>query len=172
MIVRPAHASEKDIALQVERAAFGTDEEAMLVADLLSDPSAWPVVSLLAFEGDEAVGHILFSKVRILPKANLSASLLAPLAVVPHAQNMGVGKALVEKGFELLAEAGVKLVFVLGHPGYYPRFGFRPAGIRGFEAPYPIPEENADAWMVKKLKTGALETYSGKIVCADELCKP
>jgi putative acetyltransferase len=172
MIIRKAHKLEKDTVLQVEREAFGTEEEASLVDDLLGDPSARPVISLLAFDGSEAVGHILFSRVRIIPSAELSAALLAPLAVVPYAQNKGVGKALAEAGFELLNEAGVELVFVLGHPEYYPRFGFLPAGVRGFEAPFPIPEEHANAWMVKELTEGGIDNYSGKIVCADELCKP
>ena len=49
-----------------------------------------------------------------------------------------------------MAESGVELVFVLGHPDYYPRHGFKPAGALGFEAPYPIPDKNVNAWMVQK----------------------
>jgi putative acetyltransferase len=66
----------------------------------------------------------------------------------------------------------VDLVFVLGNPEYYPSFGFKPAGNLGFDEPYPIPEKNADAWMVQALRPGAIGTIGGKIICADKLNKP
>ena len=65
-------------------------------------------------------------------------AILAPLAVVPDAQGQGIGGALIEHGLSLLQRSGVGLVFVLGHPGYYPRHGFEPAGRLGFDAPFPI----------------------------------
>ena len=68
-----------------------------------------------------------------------------------------------------LGECGVELVFVLGHPSYYPRFGFQPAGVLGFEAPYPIPNENADAWMVKELEPGAIQRSQGRVECSSVL---
>ena len=61
---------------------------------------------------------------------------------------------------------------MLGHPWYYPRHGFTPAGILGFEAPFPIPEKDADAWMVQELRSGIIGTVSGKVVCCDALNKP
>jgi len=72
----------------------------------------------------------------------------------------------------LLEVSGVDLVFVLGHPEYYPRFGFETAGRLGFEAPYPIPEKHADAWMVQELKNGMVSENQGKILCADSLNSP
>lgn len=56
---------------------------------------------------------------------------------------------------------------VIGHPDYYPRHGFKPAGVRGFEACHPIPDENADAWMVNEIKPSIIGTVKGKIICAD-----
>jgi putative acetyltransferase len=97
---------------------------------------------------------------------------LAPLGVLQASQLQGVGSLLVNRGLELLIEQGVDLVFVLGHPAYYPRFGFEPAGRFGFEAPYPIPEKNAEAWMVKALKSGALELFAGTVACAAVLNRP
>ena len=172
MEIREVLTSDIETVRHIERSAFGSDEEAMLVEDLLGDPSAQPAVSLVAFNEDEAVGHILFTKARLVPEAGLSASLLAPLAVVPHAQGKGIGGVLIEEGCRKLRELGVELVFVLGHPGYYPRCGFQPAGVLGFEAPYPIPEKDAEAWMVKALRPEILGNYQGKIICADELQKP
>jgi len=66
----------------------------------------------------------------------------------------------------------VELVFVLGHPEYYPRTGFTPAGVLGYEAPYHIPEEHADAWMVKALCPGVIGRIKGAVKCSDILNQP
>lgn len=172
MIIREAFDSNFDAVMAVERAAFGSDEEAGLVAELLVDPSAMPTVSLLALEGDRAVGHILFTRAGLVPSSSLTASLLAPLAVVPGEQKKGIGGALIEHGLRILSESGVDLVFVLGHPGYYPRFGFEPAGRLGFDRPYLLQEKTPDAWMVKALSPGIIGSYSGTVMVADTLDKP
>ena len=159
--------------LFVESEAFGRDEEARLVKELLADPSAEPVLSLLAFKDNRAVGHILFTRAHLTNiEETLSSVILAPLAVVPDVQKQGIGGQLIHQGLKQLNEAGTDLVFVLGHPEYYPRYGFEPAGHRGFEAPYPIPDKHADAWMVQALRPGLIGTVSGKVVCADALNKP
>lgn len=167
--IRKAQSADLDDALRIERLAFGGDTEARLVADLLDDPSAEPVVSLLAFDGARAVGHILFTAVGLEPQVPMVAALLAPLAVAPDAQRRGIGGRLVEAGLRHLSDAGVDLVFVLGYPDYYRRFGFQPAGAHGWDAPYPIPEENLDAWMLRELRPGVIGCYSGRVVCADML---
>ena len=172
MIIRKALYSDLDNVLFVERSAFGSDEEANLVRDLLGDDSAKPIVSLLAFQENQAVGHILFTKARLESKAPLSISILAPLAVVPNAQKQGIGGELIEYGLQVLLESGVDLVFVLGHPKYYPRYGFKPAGNFGFDAPYPIPDKNADAWMVRALRPEVIGAFSGKVICADKMNNP
>ena len=173
MIIREASELELNDVLLVEKEAFGYDKESNLVKDLLSDLSAQPFFSLLAFHDDRAVGHILFTSARLEGSQNdTSISLLAPLAVIPDFQKQGVGGKLVEHGLKHLANSGVGLVFVLGHPDYYPRYGFKPAGVQGFEAPYPIPEEHANAWMVQELHPGVIGNVSGKVRCADVLNKP
>ena len=172
MIIHKAGETDLEDVLVVERAAFGSDEEAALVRDLMDDNSACPIVSLLAFKEDRPVGHILFTRAHLEPVAPLSIYILAPLAVIPEFQNQGIGGALIEKGVQILSEADVDLVFVLGHPAYYPRFGFKPAGVLGFAATYPIPDKNADAWMVQTLKSEIIGHYSGTVVCADTMHKP
>ena len=172
MIIRKAKDSELDTVLMVERSAFGSEEEAVLVRGLLKDESAMPTVSLLAFENETAAGHILFTRARLEPEAPLSVYLLAPMAVVPEFQRQGIGSALIQKGLQVLFDAGVDLVFVLGHIAYYPRFGFQPAGVMGFEATYPIPEKNADAWMVQALEPDIINRFSGKVICADTMNRP
>lgn len=172
MNVRKALNSDLDSVLSVERAAFGSEEEANLVKDLICDPSAKPIVSLLAFQTDRAVGHILFSAARLEPETPLSVSILAPLAVVPDYRKQGVGGKLIEYGFQVLSESAVDLVFVLGYPEYYRRYGFKPACILGFDTPYPILAKNADAWMVKALRPGVIGAFTGKVICANRLNKP
>jgi len=173
MEIREATDTDLTDILLVEKEAFGYDKEAKLVKDLLSDPSAKPLYSILAFENKKAIGHILFTSALLEGTQNReSISLLAPLAVLPNYQKQGVGGKLIAYGLNLLSGAGVDLVFVLGHPDYYPRHGFKPAGVQGFQAPYPIPEEHANAWMVQELRPGVIGRVSGKVRCADMLDKP
>ncbi len=174
MDIREATDADLRDVLSVEREAFGEDDEAQLVENLLGDPTARPLCSLLAFADGRAVGHILFTAARLEGphSGDTSISLLAPLAVVPDVQNQGVGGRLIAHGLRHLTGAGVDLVFVLGHPGYYPRHGFTPAGVHGFEAPYPIPEKDADAWMVQDLRPGVIGRVSGKVQCAKMMDRP
>lgn len=154
---------------------FGYDKEAGLTAELLSDPTAGPAVSLLALRDGEAVGHILFTRCRIAgaePDRPLFY-LLAPLAVVPSCQKQGVGGLLIAEGLQLLRERGAKLVFVLGHKEYYPRHGFIPGAEKlGFPAPYPIAEKHADYWMAQALTDEGFSGPKGRVVCADALNRP
>jgi len=173
MIIRDATASDLDDVLRVEREAFTEEDIAPLVNDLLVDPSAEPVLSLLAFDdGENAVGHILFTHAVLEPVSGITIALLAPLAVVPGSQRQGIGGALIRQGLDMLKEADVELVFVLGHPGYYPRHGFEPAMRHGFAPTYPILEKDADAWLVQALRPGAIEEGRGRVICADALDKP
>jgi putative acetyltransferase len=171
--IREAVETDLNDVLQIERLAFGYEKEADLVRDLLHDLSAKPVLSLLAFQKNRALGHILFTTAQLSgSQDSASIVILAPLAIVPDTQKQGIGGKLIEKGLELLSKSGVDLVFVLGHPEYYPRYGFKPAGDLGFEAPYPIPDVHANAWMVQALRSGVIGSVSGKVICADALNKP
>lgn len=159
----------------VEERAFGYKKEAQLTADLLKDSTAKPVLSLLAFNGEEAIGHILFTRV-YLDQMNDDQALmhiLAPLAVIPEYQKQGIGGLLIKEGLRILAEWGSKVVFVLGHMDYYPRFGFIPdARQKGFIAPHPIPDEFANAWMVQSLNPKGILIKGGNVICSHELNKP
>lgn len=173
MDIREATVSDLDDVISVEDEAFGREDVTNLTRDLLNDPTAKPAVSLLAFDEARAVGHILFTAARLSGYDDqVTISILAPLAVVPEFQKKGIGGKLIERGLQILSEAGVDLVFVLGHPEYYPRHGFKPAGRLGFQAPYPIPAKDADAWMVQALRPGVLDEVQGKVICADALDQP
>jgi len=137
----------------VERAAFGGEEESELVRQLMDDPSAAPVLSLIAHIDEKAVGHILFTRAEIKDgSSSITASILAPLAVIPESQKQGIGGKLIETGLEILRKQGTDLLLVLGFPEYYTRHGFEPAMPHKLIAPYPIPEKLSDAWMVQALR--------------------
>lgn len=175
LIIRETTESDLHGLLDAERQAFGSDEGpeiVELVQGLLNDPTAEPLLSLIALSDQRVIGHILFTKAKIILYEQISAAILAPLAVVPDAQKKGVGGRLIMEGLRLLSEKDVELVFVLGHPDYYPRHGFKAAGPLGFEAPYPIPKEVADAWMVQELRPGVIGSVKGKVLCADVLNQP
>lgn len=173
MNIRKALDTDLEDVLSVERAAFGSEEEAELVRLLIADESAKPFLSLLAFEKGLAAGHILFSRAGLKEaEASVSCMILAPLAVIPEFQKSGIGGKLIKKGLQILSKSGTDLVFVLGYPEYYQRFGFEPATCLGFEAPYPIPSKHEDAWMVLSLHSEVIGLVSGKVVCANTLNKP
>jgi len=174
--IRKSTESERSEILDIHNHAFGKDkgpEIAQLVHDLFDDETAMPQLSLVAVENDTIVGHVLFTKVVVTgSEQSPSAQILAPLAILPDMQKKGIGEQLINEGLRLLKEAGTELVFVLGHPTYYPRCGFIPAGAQGFDAPYPILEKNAGAWMVQELRGDILKRYSGKVQCAKVLDEP
>lgn len=174
--IRKAIHSDFPAITHLAMSAFGPSEGpeiVQLIADLWVDVTAQPVLSLVATVDESIVGHILFSNIRIKPPSQkVAAALLAPLAVHPDFQSRRIGSRLVTEGLQQLSDSGVNLVFVLGHPGYYPRFGFSAAGIKGFEAPYPIPQKNAEAWMVCELQPGVIGDLSGQVICADALTDP
>jgi len=161
----------KDI-LDVEGEAFQRESEALITRDMLSDPSAKPRLSLLAFVNNQPVGHILFTHGYIEENLQINISFLAPLAVIPKYQRQGIGGALIKEGIKRLSKMGVDAVFVLGHPEYYPRFGFRPALNLGFQPTYPIPVEVTDAWMVLEIHPNIIGKISGKVICCDVMNKP
>jgi len=172
MIIRPTDDADVPAIVSIHESAFGQNEEALLTIALLSDPSAAPRLSLMAMVDGWPVGHILFTNVTITgAQAPISATILAPLAVMADAQGRGIGGELVRTGLHQLADGGTDLVFVLGHPGYYPRFGFQPAGAQNLHAPFPIAPQNADAWMVQELRTGVIGHVRGQVMCADTLNK-
>ncbi len=171
--IRRSADSDLQAVSLVDLDAFGPvegPEIVDLVRELLRDESAVPYLSLVAESRGRLTGHVLFTAARFdLPCESPVASILAPLGVLQAFQRQGVGSLLVNRGLRILADQGVDLVFVLGHPTYYPRFGFQPAGLVGFEAPYPIPEKNAAAWMVKALSPGAADRFAGTVECASAL---
>ena len=176
MEIRRSTEPDKADILDIHTKAFGEEkgpEIADLVSGLLGDETAMPLLSLVAVDSAQMTGHILFTKAIVTHTSeSVSARILAPLAVLPASQSKGVGGRLIKEGLKQLKDSGVELVFVLGHPDYYPRSGFCPAGVLGYEAPYHIPEEHAGAWMVRELCSGVIGRVQGKVQCSDVLGQP
>ncbi|MEQ1802890.1 MAG: N-acetyltransferase [Gammaproteobacteria bacterium] len=142
----------------VNAAAFETSAEAALVTSLRQ--RAAPVVSLVAEDRGVIVGHILFSPVSLAGHPALKLMGLAPMAVAPGHQRRGIGSALVRTGLDACRALGYGAVVVLGHPGYYPRFGFVPASRFGLRCEYDAPDE---AFMLVELEPGCLQGVAGLI---------
>jgi predicted N-acetyltransferase YhbS len=173
--IRASQGGDRPQMADVITTAFGDDGCTILqlVDDLLVDATAQPCLSLVADLNARVVGHILFSTVHIQgDERNTKAMILAPLAVHPEHQNQGIGGQLIQAGIQQLTTADVALVFVLGYPQYYQRHGFTPAGTLGFEATYPIPVEQADAWMVQALRPDVIGQVRGRVVCPVTLDDP
>ena len=120
---RPDHPADVDGVRAVNEAAFPTPAEADLVDALRADGAE--AVSMVAVEDGEVIGHALFTPVQ--PERGPAGMAMAPMCVAPDRQNAGVGMQLVHACLDRLRADGCAWVVVLGHPRYYPRFGFLPA---------------------------------------------
>ena len=131
LIVRAEAPADHDAIRAVHESAFPTPQEADLVDALRVDDDL--VLSLVALEDDAIVGHVAFSRMTVnSDTGDFPALALAPVGVIPEFQREGVGTALIENGLQLLAKKGEALVFVLGEPDYYGRFGFSAELASGF----------------------------------------
>ncbi|MEM6794116.1 MAG: N-acetyltransferase [Acidobacteriota bacterium] len=157
-ILRTEHASDRASVFAVHRAAFETDAEARLVDTLRA--SASPTLSLVAEAGGSVEGHIFFSPVTHAEHPELRLMGLGPMAVQPRTQRKGLGSLLVRRGLETLREQGLDAAVVLGHPEYYPRFGFEPASRWGVRSVYEVPDE---AFMALELRPGSLSGKAGLV---------
>jgi putative acetyltransferase len=164
--IRPAAEGDAAAIRTIHLEAFGGPAEADLVDALRSTPQFIPELSLVAATAQgEALGHLLLTRVEVHGAAGVSPALaLAPMGVRPSVQRQAIGSALVREGIHRARSLGHSAIIVLGHPAYYPRFGFVPARARGLDCQWPCPDE---AFMVLELASGALEHVRGRVVYAD-----
>lgn len=159
--IRPETAADHGGIRKANKKAFGGKNESKLVDAVRESEFFVPELSLVAEVGGQVVGHILFTPVRIVEgEKEIPALALAPMCVLPDFQEGGIGSMLVRRGLEESARLGYKLVVVLGHAEYYPRFGFVPAGEHGIKLPFEAP---AESFMVKELVPGALDGVAGTV---------
>lgn len=154
----PDDYAERAAIRAVNEAAFAGAEEADLVDRVRSDGHA--LISLVAESGGGIVGHVLFSRMWIqTSKGLVNAVALAPVAVLPAHQRKGVGSLLIRHGLELLRSLDESSVIVVGHPGYYPRFGFSTDRAAPLNGPFP-----REAFLALELRAGALDGIAGAVM--------
>jgi putative acetyltransferase len=156
--IRPETVADRQAIHAVHAAAFPTAAEADLVDRLRESVACF--ISLVASRDDAIIGHILFTPVALGSCNELKLKGLGPMAVTPGEQRSGVGTLLVNAGLRRCREAGSGAVCVLGHPEFYPRFGFRPATHWQITSEYDVP---ADVFMLAELQPGYLRDYRGVI---------
>jgi len=155
--IRLEQPHDADEVRQTNEQAFGGPLEARLVDALRGHRS---YLSLVATIDGQVVGHILFTPVTIEPPVDRRIAGLAPMAVRPEHQRSGIGSQLIRAGLEACRRSGYAAVVVLGHPEYYPRFGFLPAHTFGLTCEFPSPPE---AFMAMEIESGALSGIGGLV---------
>ena len=161
LIIRSETIEDYDTIFEVNKLAFGQENEAKLVENLRQGHNFNPQLSLVAVKNSEVVGHILFSDVIIQSqKGDFWALALAPLAVHPEYQNQGIGTQLVQQGLKQCKTLGYLVVIVIGHPTFYTRFGFSSAKAKGLSVIWQVPDE---AFLILELIPNALDGISGVV---------
>jgi putative acetyltransferase len=159
LTIRPETAADHLAIRHVNEQAFGQPDEANIVDALRQRGAA--VFSLVAVQGEQIVGHIFFSPVTIQDTTAVwSAVALGPMAVLPSHQRLGIGSQLVQAGLAACLAIGELIVIVLGHPQFYPRFGFRPSQPLGIRWDRDVREE---VFMVAELRAGVLNGRGGVV---------
>ena len=157
--VRHERLGDSAAIARVNDAAFGQRDESRIVDAIRQ--AGHPSISLVAVDEDQVVGHILFTPVE-MPSSGpgLTVFALGPMAVLPDWQRRGIGSKLVETGLRECSEVGCHVVVVIGHPEFYPRFGFRPARAFGLQSEFAVPD---DVFMVAELMPGSLAGRGGLV---------
>jgi putative acetyltransferase len=163
-MIRPERSEDMADVRRVNELAFSQPMEANLV-DRLREACA-DALSLVAEDG-AVVGHVLFTPVVIENEGRRVVGMgLAPMAVIPDRQRCGIGSQLVRRGLHILRDRGCPFVVVVGHPEYYPRFGFEPASAHGLESQWKGISD--PAFMVLVLDAHAMAGITGVATYRDE----
>ena len=164
--LRPETSKDYQEITRVNDLAFGQKNEGIIIESLRKNKNFVPELSIVAEKDGMIIGHILFFPIQIKSKDSSYKSVsLAPMAVLPEYQNQGIGGKLVRYGLEKCREKGYQSVIVLGHPEYYPRFGFEKASKWGIRPPFEAPDET---FMAMELVEGGLKGVSGVVEYPEE----
>ena len=155
--IREEQSQDIESIRNLNKLAFGQTQEADLVDKLRQDCNS--LLSLVAVMQNQVVGHILFSPATVESRQKaVKGMALAPMAVLPEYQRLGIGSKLVRTGIEKLKKRQYPFIIVLGHAEYYPRFGFEPASRNGIRSEWEVPDE---AFMILVLNGPEMNTISG-----------
>ncbi len=145
---------------------FSEGNEAALISNLRKRGDFIPDLSLVAEIDGTIVGHILFTPLDIVNgNIKYKSLVLAPVSVLPDYQNQGIGSLLINEGHRVALAHGFSSAIVVGHPEYYPRFGYKTAEKFNIAPPFEMPP---GVFMAIELVPGALEGVSGMAVFSDE----
>ena len=146
---------------EINDQAFEQEDEGRLVNKLRENENFNPELSLVAEADKTVVGHILFYPVKIISEnCEYKTLSLGPMAVIPEFQKKGIGGKLIIEGLKRAEEFGFRSVIVVGHPTYYPKFGFIRAGNWNIRLPFDAPDE---AFMALEIVNGELKDKPGVI---------
>ncbi len=160
--IREETPADIEAIYRVERDAFGQPDEADLVNRLRDRNVSW--ISHVALLDGEIVGHAMYSMVTVTDGDTVREfPALAPLAVEPSHQKKGIGGQLMNAGLQATRDAGYGLMFLIGNPSYYPRFGFQPALPLGFTSDYVKDDTHHEHFMVAVLDESLLDTVRGHV---------
>ena len=160
IIIRQEEPADIEQIYAVEAEAFQRPDEAALVNRLRDAGAVW--LSQVALLDGKVVGHALYSMVTVSDGLTVHEyPALGPIGVAKGCQKQGIGAKLVKSGLEAAKDAGYGLMFLVGHPSYYPRFGFRPAQPLGFTSDYVKDKNRHEHFMVAVLDKSRLGTVRG-----------
>jgi putative acetyltransferase len=157
--IREERPEDVEAIRAVNQETFGQPQEGQLIDALRANGGV--ALSLVATLNDRVVGHIAYSSVSVGPDAeNIVGAGLGPMGVLPEYQRRGIGTKLVETGNEILRDRGCSIIVVLGHPEYYPRFGFKPASGFGLRCEWDVPDQ---AFMALVFDPAKMKRVSGLV---------
>jgi len=165
ILIRKEEEKDYKNIYEVNRLAFEQENESKLVEKIRVGSNFIPDLSLVADIDNRIVGHILFSKIKIIGNSIYETLALAPVDVLPEFQKQGIGSNLINKGMGKARELGFDSIIVLGHEDYYPKFGFKRASKWNIKCCFEVPDE---VFMAIELIDGALKGKEGTIEYPDE----
>jgi putative acetyltransferase len=163
MIIRKENIDDFEDVYRLNYLAFGNrEDESKLVERIRKSEEFIPELSIVAEVDNEIIGHLLLSKATVVDYERIfDVIVLAPIAIHPNHQKRGIGSKLIEEGIRQCRHLGFSIILLIGHPSYYPRFGFQPARKYGLELKqFEVPDE---VFMVYEVEEGKLQGIRGEL---------